>query len=739
MTAKKSRSKGAIKILENLNAVQQEAVLQANNPILILAGAGSGKTRVLTHKIAYLIDVAKVNPWTILAMTFTNKAAGEMRDRIKQLTLSTNESIWMGTFHSIFARILRRECEHIGYSSNFTIYDADDQRQLIKLIMENLGISPKDFKPRAIQAHISRSKNQMISPAEYAKNAITFFEQQVVPIYQQYQSRLKQQNSMDFDDLLWKPIELFGENPLVLEKYQQRFEFILIDEYQDTNRAQYILIKMLSARHRNICVVGDDDQSIYQWRGADVQNILDFEKDFSDCRIFRLEQNYRSTKNILGAANSVVQNNTGRLEKTLWTDKEAGDKVSLLTSGSPFYESTNIVTEIQEELRRHKRNFRDFAILYRTNAQSRSLEEGLRNNAIAYRIVGGTRFYDRKEIKDVLAYLRIIVNPRDTISLKRIINYPSRGLGAKTLQRIDSFAFEHKLTFFEGLKQVQTIEGISESRKNRLFSFYKFIEKYQELQDKLSVPELARALVDEIGILSAFKIEETVEAMSRYENVIELLTAISDFTKRHEAPTLAAYLEEVSLITDIDTWNDRGNGVTLMTLHAAKGLEFPVVFLAGCEEGLFPSPRSSDTNEGLEEERRLFYVGATRAQEKLFLSWAMKRGYGEDYSATIMSRFIGEIDSEFIERDHSGTGNSAWDNYYADDDREIDYDDDSDFLDDVPIIQRLETGQRVRHAKFGAGVVVNTEGYGEKLKAIIQFEIVGRKILMVKYAKLELL
>jgi len=744
MTAQAASQRGAAKILRHLNAVQQAAVLHTDNPILILAGAGSGKTRVLTHKIAYLIDVLKVKPWTILAMTFTNKAANEMRERIFKLTRRASESVWMGTFHSIFARILRREAEYIGYKSSFSIYDTDDQVQIIKSLMDQLNVPQKQFSPKAIQSHISRAKNKMISPTEYESMAQDYFEQKAAIIYGPYQRRLREQNAMDFDDLLLYPIELFTAHPEVLQKYQERFQYILVDEYQDTNRAQYILIKLLSARHRNICVVGDDDQSIYKWRGADVSNILDFEKDFSDCRIFRLEQNYRSTKNILSAANSVVKHNRHRLEKTLWTEKVEGEKVTLLSSPTAYHESLTIVTKIQTELATHKRNFRDFAILYRTNAQSRILEDSLRNNAVSYVIVGGTRFYERKEVKDVLAYLRLVVNHWDTISAKRIINYPPRGIGQATVKKIDQFSMEKKISFFEALSQVHSIETLNETKMNRIYNFYKLIEKYQGLQDKLSVPELTRAFVDEIGILPLLKSEGTVESMSRYENVQELLTAITDFSKRNESPSLATFLEEVSLITDIDSWDDRSNGVTLMTLHAAKGLEFPVVFIAGLEEGLFPLSRNSFSVDELEEERRLFYVGATRAQEKLYLSWAGQRGFGEQTFRSTPSRFIKEIDEKFLTLDEQKSKSSASHRRKGKSRtffEESEYEDDSAsrFIDDVPTIQLFEVGMRVRHSLFGDGVIYDVHGYGENMKITVEFSVVGRKKLVVKYANLEIL
>lgn len=744
MTAKSPMPRGAGKILKSLNNVQQEAVLHTEEPVLILAGAGSGKTRVLTHKIAYLIEVIKVNPWAILAMTFTNKAAGEMKGRIHELTKRASDSIWMGTFHSIFARILRREAGFIGYDPNFTIYDADDQLQLVKMLMADMVVEHKNFTPRSVRSQISKIKNSMISPTEFEKSTQNMFEDLVAKVFKKYQYRLKELNAMDFDDLLLKPIELFEKNPDVLKRYQNQFDYILVDEYQDTNRAQYLIVKLLAGEKRNVCVVGDDDQSIYNWRGADIRNILDFERDFNGCQVFRLEQNYRSTKNILAAAHCVVKRNSNRLEKTLWTEKGDGEKVTLVTSQTAFNESQRIVDKIQHEFRAHKRNFRDFAILYRTNAQSRILEDGLRNNAIAYRIVGGTRFYERREVKDALAYLRLVVNPRDDISARRVINYPSRGIGTATIKKISEYANSMGLYFFEALGQIKEIPNMPESRQNRIYLFHQLITKYQGLQNKISASELARTLVDELGILLLFKTENTVESMSRYDNVQELLTAITEYSKRVESPTLAGFLEEVSLITDIDSWDDRENGVTLMTLHSAKGLEFPVVFIAGLEEGLFPLSRNLLSDDEIEEERRLFYVGATRAQEKLYLSYALSRALGSEFVNCRPSRFIKEIDTVYLElADGSEHSRSSRTNRsrsrIKDNSDDYEFDQTAGFIDELPEIQILEPGTCVRHKSFGEGIVQDVDGHGQNMRITVDFEFIGRKRLLAKYAKLEII
>jgi DNA helicase-2/ATP-dependent DNA helicase PcrA len=695
------------------------------------------------HKIAYLIEVNKIDPWKILAMTFTNKAASEMRERIRAISHQNSDTIWMGTFHSLFARILRKECTAIGYQSNFSIYDAEDQVQLIKMIMNDLNLPPKSVIPKAVQSQISRSKNRLIAPEAYIDQAENMFEKYVGQIFLEYQKRLRNLNAMDFDDLLGNPIELFGANPEILLKYQERFDYIFVDEYQDTNRAQYQIIKLLSQKHRNITVVGDDDQSIYAWRGADIKNILDFEKDFPECRTFRLEQNYRSTQNILSAAHSVVKNNQERLDKTLWTTQESGEKVTLIHCMDAYAEAQKIITKIQDEFRINKREFKDFTVLYRTNAQSRILEDGLRNHGIPYLIIGGTRFYERKEVKDVIAYLRIIDNPLDTICLKRIINFPQRGIGAATIKKIDQFTFEKRLSFFEALKKINSIEGITESIKQRITNFWQIIEKYQSMQDRLSISELARTLVEEMGILSTFKNEGTVEAMSRYENVFELLSAITEFSKRSEKPILSLFLEEVTLITDIDNWDNRGNAVTLMTLHSAKGLEFPVVFITGLEEGLFPLSRNSELTSQLEEERRLFYVGATRAKEKLYLSSAKRRNYGMETYMSEPSRFIKEIDQQYLETEFpkfSESGHRGDKIYQRDESSRYHYDAETPSQQDdaFPVIQILDIGMRIIHESFGAGTVLDIEGRGENTKVIIDFNSVGKKKLMLKYANLEI-
>jgi len=592
-------------LLEALNPVQRTAVQCTSGPVLILAGAGSGKTRVLTYRIAYLIQKVGVKPWEILAVTFTNKAALEMKDRLVKLLKGMGNEAWTGTFHSICARILRIEGHHLGYERNFLIFDRDDQLRFIKNVMTELNISHKHYNPDTIQARINGAKNLFIGPDEYKTTAKEPIEETAALVYLHYQDLMKKNNAMDFDDLLVNPIHLFEQFPDILEKYQEKFKYLLVDEYQDTNRAQYLLLSKLAAKHKNLCVVGDDDQSIYRWRGADIQNILSIDKDYSDCSVFHLEQNYRSTQHILDVANSVVEKNSNRREKKLWTDKGAGEKVAVFDIDDDVSESINVVKLIKEELQQKARNFCDFCILYRTNSQSRVLEDGLRTSGIPYVVVGGVKFYERKEIKDVLAYLRLICNPKDSISFKRVVNFPLRGIGESSIAKLERFAREADISMLEAAKRVEEVETISQRIRTNIGEFHSLITKYASLKEELSPGEIATSIVDEIGILKSFKEIGTEEAMIRSENVRELLSAIVNFQKLHNNAALDDFMEEVSLVADIDTWDNKSNAVTLMTLHSAKGLEFPVVFIAGLEEGLFPLSRSFESTDDLEEERRL--------------------------------------------------------------------------------------------------------------------------------------
>ena len=743
-------------LLDQLNPVQRQAASVIDGPVMIVAGAGSGKTRVLTYRIAHLLD-AGIPPYEILALTFTNKAAREMRDRIELLIGEKARTIWAGTFHSVFARILRQEAEALGYQRSFTIYDTDDSQSAIKNILSGLNLSQQQFNPRAIQSRISGAKNQLMTPAEYAERSVDFFEQNVSKVFELYTDRLFKSNAMDFDDLLLKPIELFRKYPARLEKFQYRFKYLLVDEYQDTNRAQYVLINMLAEKFRNICIVGDDAQSIYAFRGADIRNILDFERDYADTQVFRLEQNYRSTQRILAAADSVIKNNRSQIRKTLWTENPLGEKITLIEAEDDKGEGMHIAHLVQDLIAKEKLNLKDFVVLYRTNAQSRSIEDALRRSGLPYVIVGGVEFYQRKEIKDVLAYLRLIVNPKDEESLLRIINYPGRGIGDTTIERLKEFARKKKITLFESVSAVRSIDTLSERSKNSVYNFSSVIQKYIDMKPAMSASELARSVVDELGILRLYKDEGTPEALGRWENVQELLSAVTEFVaEKKELGTLENFLEEVSLVSAVDRMVDDRNSVTLMTLHSAKGLEFPVVFIAGMEEGLFPLYQvAPDTNE-LEEERRLCYVGITRAMQKLYLTYTRMRYRFGDVTYPVQSRFISEIDESLIERENSKRSilharsvaslqnarqryNNALKKYSTSrtdgfiPDNEVDYENESQEE------LHLKVGVYVEHEVFGKGKVTQLSGKGDSSKAVVQFQGIGPKNLMLKFARLRVL
>ncbi len=735
--------------LSDLNPVQQEAVKALNGPVMIIAGAGSGKTRVLTYRVAYLISCG-VPPHQILALTFTNKAANEMKGRIIRLVGSKASEVWMGTFHSMFARILRKEAQHLGYNRSFTIYDADDSVSAVRRCMEAVSVSHQQIPAQAVSSRISSAKNQLITPAQYIRQASDFVEEKVGQVYTEYVKLLQRSNAMDFDDLLIKPIELFRREPDILTKYHHRFRFLLVDEFQDTNRAQYEVIKLLSQDHKNICVVGDDAQSIYAFRGADIRNILDFYKDYSDCQTFRLEQNYRSTKHILDAADRLIKFNVDQLRKNLWTDNQKGEKPRLLECVDDRDEGHQILEALQNEVASDHRALRDFAVLYRTNAQSRSLEDVLRRNGVPYVIVGGIRFYERKEIKDVLAYLRLIVNQRDDESFHRAINYPLRGIGETSVERLQDFARKRNISLLEACEQAKSIESIQERVRKGVEQFRGFIHKYVGLRSKVSASELARSMVDDLGILRAYKEEGTTESMGRWENVQELLSAITEFCDEHPDGTLEAFLEEVSLVSDIDTWEDSRNAVTLMTLHSSKGLEFPVVFIAGVEEGLLPFYSNSIDRPALEEERRLLYVGITRAQTKLYLSRAeMRYRFGEAAIAS-PSRFLSEIGENHFELIVSGRPRHTSASYLLDrgafkqgmPDRkekveEVFFGDDSpDYASESQEPLELKQGVLVRHEMFGRGKVLRVSGKGESMKVVVDFDDFGVKNLLVRFARL---
>ncbi|HWP81220.1 MAG TPA: UvrD-helicase domain-containing protein [Bacteroidota bacterium] len=740
-----------MKLLQDLNPVQQEAVKAANGPVMIVAGAGSGKTRVLTYRIAYLVACG-VPPYQILALTFTNKAADEMKSRIIKLVGDQASQLWMGTFHSMFARVLRKEAEKIGYTRTFSIYDSDDSLALVRRCMEELGISAQLIQPTVIRSRISAAKNQLIDPKTYESMVRDMVDEKTGQVYYKYDERLRKSNAMDFDDLLIRPIELFEKHPNVLEKYQERFKFVLVDEFQDTNRAQYQMTKLLGARYKNICVVGDDAQSIYSFRGADIRNILDFAKDYPECQTFRLEQNYRSTKSILKAAGQLIKNNVEQIPKNLWTQNSEGDPIVLFECADDREEGLRITQFIQEEIHRNKRNLRDFAALYRTNSQSRSLEDAFRRAAIPYVIVGGIRFYERKEIKDVLAYLRLLVNPQDEESLLRVINYPVRGIGETTIQRLREFAVVKNLSLTQALAKIDEIPEIGERMRTGVKSFSNLITKYSALRQKMSLSELTRALVDELGILKEFKEEGTIEAMNRWENVQELLSAITEFSDERPEAGLEDFLQEVSLVSDIDTWEGSRNAVTLMTLHASKGLEFPVVFVAGLEEGLLPFYSNTIDRQDLEEERRLFYVGMTRAQVRLVLSYARVRYRFGDLTYTTASRFLSEIGPESLEGHaaarempvasrtfghRNGRGRTSNRNRSLADTESYFEDATPNYESEAQETLEVKKGQLVLHETFGRGKVIEVRGKGDLRKATVQFDDYGLKNLILKFANLK--
>ncbi len=654
--------------VSRLNPQQRQAVEATEGPLLIMAGAGSGKTRVLTHRIAYLIATRKAPPWAILAITFTNKAAREMQDRVSRLVGGPEgRDIWVSTFHSMCVRILRRDIERIGFTSNFSILDSTDQLSVIRNCMKEQNIDTKKFEPKAVQAAISTAKNELITPQQYEQKIGDYFEGIVAKIYTQYQKQLRQNNSLDFDDLIMKTIELFKAAPDVLDFYQKKFQYIHVDEYQDTNRAQYMLCRMLADKHHRICVVGDSDQSIYRWRGADISNILNFEKDYPEAKTILLEQNYRSTSTILNAANEVIGHNTGRKPKKLWTDKAGGDKIKVYRAETEHDEGYFVTTEIHNSVK-SGRNYRDHAILYRTNAQSRVIEEILIKSDIPYQIVGGIKFYDRKEIKDLLAYLRVLSNPDDDISLTRIINVPKRGIGDTTVAKLADAAAQRGTSIYRVLEVVDDL-GIAGRTRNALVEFFDMIHGLHQMVPYLSVTELTEKLLEVTQYRLELQNENTLEARSRLENIDEFLSVTMEFENNNEDKSLVSFLTDLALIADIDSMNDNSDAekpnddaVVLMTMHSAKGLEFPVVFIIGMEEGVFPHSRAFLDNEELEEERRLAYVGITRAEEKLYLSCAQMRTLFGRTTANPPSRFLDEIPEELKEdggrvpRDRYGRG-----------------------------------------------------------------------------------
>ena len=725
-------------LLHSLNNIQRQAVQHTTGPLLILSGAGSGKTRVITHRIAYLIKEHQVSPFRILAVTFTNKAANEMKERLETLVdPGISKNLWVSTFHSTCAKFLRRDIEQLkGFTSNFTIYDKGEQVTVVKDAIRQFGLDDKQYSPRTIHDMISGAKNKNISPAVYEGSAEGYYEKIVAKVYPQYQDTLRKNNALDYDDLLNYTVELFKKYPDTLKKYQQQFLHILVDEYQDTNQTQYELVKLLAGDRKNVCVVGDDDQSIYGFRGADIYNILNFEKHYDNTEVLRLEQNYRSTQNILDAAWSVVQNNKNRKEKKLWTENDTGDLVTCYKAMDETDEAGFVGTKI-EEWHAEGVDFSDFAIFYRTNAQSRIFEQALRSANIPYQIVGGLGFYDRMEIKDLIAYLRIVCNPFDDISLRRIINVPARGIGPTSLERLMNFAEKHEIPLFEAVDRVDEITKISTGINRKINRFAKIFNKFGP--DDLPA-EVLEHILEATGYLEHFRSQRSIEAQNRVENIEELMNAVYEYEMVADEPTLLDYLENIALISDIDTMDTDENTdkVPMMTLHSAKGLEFPFVFIVGMEEGFLPHQRSVNTEAEIEEERRLCYVGITRAMEQLYIVHAEARRSWGGVEYKIPSRFIDEIDEKLIK--HVDRYNSA----FSDTDEE-EYKDEPTYIPSTEYIQEVSSeplydiDQIVMHPKFGRGKIISMSGKGDNAFVTVLFERSGSRQFAASLAPLEVL
>lgn len=733
--------------LELLNKEQRDAVLHTEGPLLILAGAGSGKTRVLTYRIAHLIEECGVNPWNILAITFTNKAAGEMRERVDRIVGYGSESIWVSTFHSTCVRILRRYIDRLGYDTKFTIYDTEDQKTVMKDVCRRLQLDPKMYKERMLLNVISHAKDEYISPNEFKLNAQGDYRQEkIAEAYLEYQKELKKNNALDFDDLIVKTVELFQSCPDVLDYYQERFRYIMVDEYQDTNTVQFKLISTLAKKYQNLCVVGDDDQSIYKFRGANIGNILNFEKVFPEARVIKLEQNYRSTQNILDAANGVIANNRGRKEKVLWTENEQGEPITFQQFQTGYEEAEYITGEIRKKVREGECEYKDVAILYRTNAQSRLFEEKFLVANVPYKLIGGVNFYSRKEIKDLLAYLKTIDNGKDDLAVRRIINVPKRGIGAVTLNKVQAYADSMGLSFFEALEAANDVPGIGKA----LLKIQPFVHMIHEFRLKLSdisLEELMEEILAQTGYVQELKDEGTDEADARLENIDELITKIVTYEESAEHPDLSEFLEEVALVADIDSLEDSDNRVLLMTLHSAKGLEFPYVFLAGMEDGIFPSYMSiaaENPTEEIEEERRLCYVGITRAMKELTMTSARVRMLRGENQYNNISRFVREIPKELIGRKTPvppapKVQQVPKDSTYArakEAFRTKTFDPKqfkvtkADSLDYV-------VGDRVSHIKFGSGTVLEITEGGRDYEVKVDFDRAGIKRMFASFAKLK--
>ncbi len=757
-------------ILEGLNDKQQEAVVNTEGAVLVIAGAGSGKTKVLTHKIAYLLQNNHVAPWNILAITFTNKAANEMKERVEKLVGEDAKSIWMGTFHSICVRILRKYIGKIGYDGSFIIFDTTDQKSLVKKCLKELNIDDKKFPEKMVLSEISNSKNEMLEPDEYLARAKgNYVKEQIAEIYELYQTRLKENNGIDFDDIINFTIKIFNENPEVLHNYASQFKYILVDEYQDTNKSQFKLVSMLAKVNGNITVVGDNDQGIYSFRGADITNILNFEKDFKDAKIIKLEQNYRCTGNILKAANAVIKNNKTKYKKELWTKNSEGNLPHGYLADNEYDEASFVAREIEDLKREEKYDYSDIAVLYRINTQSRVLENILQREGIPYKIVGGLKFYERKEIKDIISYLRLVQNTFDNFSLTRIINEPKRGIGTTSIDKIANIAIQNETSMYEIIKNADQY-GLNKVYLNSR-DFIDLIEEARNKKSELKISELIKFILKKSGYMRCLEEENTIESENRIENIEEFLTEAMEFEKEEVENTLENFLEGITLSSDIDNVDDEGNSVTLMTLHSAKGLEFPVVFLVGMEEGIFPGFKSMEEEREIEEERRLCYVGITRAKENLYLTCSRMRTMYGSTTYNLPSRFLQEIPEELLEG-YEKPFNSTKNDY---EDKEYNWSygnntkknkvysfnnlQEKKEITNIPFGRSAESflsglnkkneekidlskyvaGIRIFHKKFGEGTITKTEPEGEDLKVDIDFDKAGHKRLMARFANLEII
>lgn len=715
-----------------LNDKQREAVFTTDGPVLILAGAGSGKTTVLVNRIAYLLGACGASPYGILAITFTNKAAAELKNRLSSMLGPAGEGVWASTFHSACVKFLRRDIDKLGYPQQFNIFDRADQLTVVKECLKELNLSDKIFPPKAVLSTIGRAKDELLTPDEYAKiQASDFRLAQIAKIYALYQKKLKTYGALDFDDIIMQTVKLFEKETDVLAYYQNKFKYVLVDEYQDTNHAQYRLVSLLAGKHRNLCVVGDDDQSIYKFRGANIENILGFERQFPEAKVVKLEENYRSTATILDAANGVIKNNIGRKGKSLWTNNDTGEKVTVYSAQNEHEEGQYIADQIALGQIMYSRNFSDFAILYRMNAQSRVIENMLLRSAIPYRVLGGLRFYDRKEIKDVVAYLRLIHNPNDNISLKRIINEPKRGLGKTTIDNADDLSASTGESIFHICEMAYTYPATARSSV-KLMEFAKIMNQLRAESEKIPLVDFVKLVLDKTGYVDALEAEEIIENITRLENIKELISDAQEFQNNEETPTLSSFLEKISLIADVDNYDETQDAVVLMTLHSAKGLEFPTVFLVGVEEGIFPSFQSIGSTEELEEERRLCYVGITRAKEQLYITHTFSRMLFGSTTYNKLSRFVNEIPSELVDGFKKTVATPIQKEQVANT---------NFFTPPKPTISSkppasYSIGEKVNHKKFGDGTILKATQVGNDCHLEIAFDSVGTKNLMAAYANL---